>query len=344
MDRAIHGVRPRRGRLPEPDADEAAGRGDPGEVLVAQVPGVVADAADAGVRGDDGRVAIARASSIVRADAWATSRITPRASIRRDHLAARRREPALLDAVRGAAEDGVEEVGRRDHPDAGVGDDVHVGGVVVERMGALDREDAGGHRRVRRPVREVGREVRARPEEPEGAARAVLEPARLRREVEDARQEPAPGRGRPALRQRERQHLVARVRRCARCSGAAGRLHRPSTAPGGRPALDQPRDVHVAAVAAPQRGRDRTAASRRGGRRRGGWRGGRAPGPARASAVRPHPVHAALARRDQARRAPGGPPPAHRSPRRPAAMATRVAVPMPERPGRASGRIRIGTL
>ena len=55
IDRAIAVgvVAAARGR-PEPDADEAASRGDPAQVLVGQVAAVVGHAADARVRRDDG--------------------------------------------------------------------------------------------------------------------------------------------------------------------------------------------------------------------------------------------------------------------------------------------------
>ena len=47
-------VRAAAGGVPEPDPDEAAGRGDPRELRVGQVARVVEHAADAGVRRDDG--------------------------------------------------------------------------------------------------------------------------------------------------------------------------------------------------------------------------------------------------------------------------------------------------
>ena len=81
-----------------------------------------------------GRVETASASSMVRAELWATSSRTPRASIRRIISRPFGGEPVLLDAVRRATEHGVEEVGRRDHPDAGIGHDLHVGRVAVERV------------------------------------------------------------------------------------------------------------------------------------------------------------------------------------------------------------------
>ena len=90
VDRVADRARDRRdvvaaaGRRPEPDADEPAGRGDPAEVRrrtgcgrCRRRPGRRC------ARRRPGRVAIARTSSIVAAEAWATSTSIRRASIRR---------------------------------------------------------------------------------------------------------------------------------------------------------------------------------------------------------------------------------------------------------------------
>jgi UDP:flavonoid glycosyltransferase YjiC (YdhE family) len=75
------------------------------------------------------------------------------------HLAAQGRQPALRDAVRGTAEHGVGQVGRRDHPEAGVGEHLDVGRVAIERGRPLDRQQAGCARRARRPGGEVRRQA-----------------------------------------------------------------------------------------------------------------------------------------------------------------------------------------
>ena len=85
---------------------------------------------------------------MVAADAWATSTSIDARLHPLDHLAAGIGQAALLEPVRRAAERVVEEMARRHHPEAGVRDDVDVGRIAVERVSALDREQAGGQRRI----------------------------------------------------------------------------------------------------------------------------------------------------------------------------------------------------
>ncbi len=76
-----------------------------------------------------------------------------------DHLAAEVGQAALVDPVRRAAELVVEEVAGRHHPKARIGHDIDVRRVPVERVGALDGQDAGGDPRVLAPAIHVGRDV-----------------------------------------------------------------------------------------------------------------------------------------------------------------------------------------
>ena len=165
------GVLAARGRRPEPDPDEAAAwpaipsrcSSDRLRAL-SRTPRTPVCEATTGP-GRDGEGVVDGPGG-----AWATSSRTPRASIRRTISRPLAVSPSCSIAVRGAAEGGVEEVGRRDHPDARVGHDVHVGGVAVERVGALDREQAGRDPGVRRAVGEVGERGRRGSDHAEGPA------------------------------------------------------------------------------------------------------------------------------------------------------------------------------
>ena len=223
------------------------------ELRVGQVAGVVGDAADAGVRGRrPDASAIARTSSIVAGEACATSTSMPRASIRRIISRPALGQAALGDAVRRAAERVVEEVARRHHPEAGVGDDLDVGRIVVERVRALDREQAGGDPGSLAPGGLVGRRgppldrmIARRPSE-----RAAIESARGR-QVQRARQESPPGGRRPAERQGEQHDVVAPVV-VALDVQVARRLGRGGEHLERDVALDQPRDVDMAALRPPE--------------------------------------------------------------------------------------------
>ena len=70
------------GDRPEPDADQPAGRGDPADLVVGEVPDSRAAARTPVCDATIGRTAIDRMSSIVADDACATSMITPLASMR----------------------------------------------------------------------------------------------------------------------------------------------------------------------------------------------------------------------------------------------------------------------
>ena len=72
-----------------------------------------------------------------------------------------RGQAALQQPVGGAAEAVSKKWARRDHPVARGGEDIDVVDVVVERMGALDREERGGDRRVGRAPSQVGAQVGA---------------------------------------------------------------------------------------------------------------------------------------------------------------------------------------
>ena len=121
----------------------------PASMGVGQIAGVVAHAADAGVRRDDrpGRPWPGRRRSS-RRTRGRRRRACPRASIRRTISRPGVGQATLLDAVGRSAERVVEEMARRHHPEARVGDDLDVRRVAVERVGALDREEARRERRV----------------------------------------------------------------------------------------------------------------------------------------------------------------------------------------------------
>ena len=207
-------------RRPEADADDAAGRGHAPELLVGQVPGVVGDAADARVRHDDGarrdrQGVVDRRRRRVRQVEQHRARLHPP-----DHLATEVGQAALVDAVRRAAEGGVEEVRRRHHPVARVDQPIDVVEIAVERVRALDREERRGRWR-RRPPDEVGLEVGGRPEDREPPARASGRVVRPARQVERAFREAAPRRVAASPRPARGAGRRRSGRRCARCSGAA---------------------------------------------------------------------------------------------------------------------------
>ena len=213
-------VGPTARRIPEADPHHPAARRDPGEVLVRQVARVVRDTPNARVRRDRGRAETVSASSIVRADACATSSSTPRACIRDTISRPLRGQPVARDAVRGPAERRVEEVRRRDHAHAEVRDDVDVGRVVLERVRALDREQPGGELRVDNPLGGVRREVHSGLHDPERAAgRASRSRAPARRGTPPGAAD-GPRRGRPALRRAARARRRS-GRRCDRSSSPA---------------------------------------------------------------------------------------------------------------------------
>ena len=149
------------GGRPEPDADHAAGVGDPAQVRVGQVAGVVARSANAGVRRD--HRAPGHRQDVIDRRRRGVGDVHDHAPGLHplDHLAPGRRQSALGDAVRGAAEGVVEEVARRHHPEARVGNHLDVGRVAVERMRALDCQQSGGDRRPGPPPLQVCGEVRA---------------------------------------------------------------------------------------------------------------------------------------------------------------------------------------
>ena len=199
------------GGRPEPDPEQPAGRGDPPSVRVGQVATVVGDAAEPRVRGDDRPgghrqdVVDRRRRGMGDVDQH-PARLHPA-----DHLAPGGGQAALVDAVRRPAERVVEEVARRHHPEARVGDDLDVRRVAIERMGALDRQEAGGEARIEAARRLVVGQVAARPDDPEraiGAGRQVVGPGS---QVERPRQQPPPRRGRPAEREGQEHDVVAAV-------------------------------------------------------------------------------------------------------------------------------------
>jgi hypothetical protein len=165
---------------------------------VAQVAPVVAGATDAGV-GDDDRaprdrqhVVDGRGRGVREVDQHA-----PRLQAG-DPLAALRGQPALADAVRGAADVGVEEVRGGHHAEAGVGQHVHVREVALERVRALEPEERPDRATVARAPRDETVEVGGGADEGEPAPRppgGALQPLRL---VERAGAQAAPGGGRPA--------------------------------------------------------------------------------------------------------------------------------------------------
>ena len=159
------------GGRPEPDADRAAGGGDRragrpdrrstpagrraparGEAIDRYRSTLSSDAASLVARR---RPAASPSRGRHRSCAAEACRSTSIDASIRSIISARPGQPALLDAVRGAAEGVVEEVARRHHPEARVGDDLDVGRVAVERVRALDGQQPGGDRPARVRAREV---------------------------------------------------------------------------------------------------------------------------------------------------------------------------------------------
>ena len=164
-----------------------------------------------------GRVAMPTTSSIVAADAWATSGIRLRASISRTSSRPSGVSPPLAIAVRRPAVRRVEEVRGRDHAEARLDHRVERRQVGAQRVRALDREHARGEARVGRPRLEVRREVLARADEPERALRPGLQPVRPVREEQGARRQAAARCGAASGRRRPRWSRRRCGRRCARC-------------------------------------------------------------------------------------------------------------------------------
>ena len=222
IERAIAAAsRPPRGRVPEADADQPAGRGDPAQLVVGEVARVVGRR-----RG--------RRCATRRPGAWpcaSTSSIVARRRVRdvqrsgrappsrgrssrpsgRQPALARSRAPTRRTPCRRSAR--ARSCGSPASTIAST-----LTGSGLERVRALDREQPGGEARVGRPRREVRREVLARADEPERAARTGR-PAgapgprgtgRARGRLRQVRGRPAGGDGHAASRRRC-------GRRCARC-------------------------------------------------------------------------------------------------------------------------------
>ena len=190
--------------------------------------------------------AMASTSSMVAAEAWATSTSIPRASIRRIISRPASVSPVLRDAVRRPAERVVEEVAGRHHPEAGVGHDLDVGRVAVQGMGALDGQEAGGDRGTVAPGDLVGGQVGRRSDDPEaavgargqavGAAARWSARGRSRRHVAGGQPSARASRMTSSL----RSSLRSRLRWRGDCVVAARTCERDV-------AVDQPRHVHLAA-------------------------------------------------------------------------------------------------
>ena len=246
-DRAGDGrrVAPAGGRVPEADAHQPAGRGDPAQLVVGEVAPVVGRRADAGVRRDDG--ARGHAHHVVDRGGRRVGHVRDQAARLHlaDELAAERRQPALGDPVRRPAVRRVEEVRGRDHAEARLDHRVERREVGAQRVRALDREHARREARIGRPRLQVRREVLAGADEPERALRPGGQPVRPVREEQGARGQAPPRAGRPAGGDGHARHVVAAVV-VALDVEVARRLHRGREHLERDAALDHARHVEVA--------------------------------------------------------------------------------------------------
>ena len=196
-----------------------------------------------------GRVAMASTSSTVADDACATSTSIDRASIRRIISRPASVRPPFSTPCADPRERVVEEMRRASiRNPASATTSTFAGSSSSACAPSIARTPAGDARAFA-AIRAVGREVGGRAQDPQPASGPGREPVRPRREVQRPRQEPSPGRGRPAQRDGEQDHVVARIVvaldvEVARRLGRGGQdLQRDI-------ALDQPRHVDVAACAA----------------------------------------------------------------------------------------------
>ena len=300
-------------------------------------------AADAGVRRDDGaRGHARRTSSIVAADAWATSSDQAARLHLADQLAAERRQPALgdpcADPPNAVSKKCAGEIMRK--PASTIASSVDE--VGAQRVRALDREHARREARVGRPRLQVGREVLARADEPERAVGPGGQPVRPVREEQGARGQAPPGAGRPAGGDGHARHVVAAVV-VALDVEVARRLHRGREHLEGDAALDHARHVEVATgpaheqVAAEQQ-RVRVQVDRPDRRVEGQRTLGRV---GRRGRDR---VQAPLDAADQVIEHRAGGRQRRRPPRAPPATAIRRRALTRRTPGRGSGRIQSGML
>lgn len=130
--------------VPEPDADESAGGGDAFDLVIGEVAGVVAGATDAGVGDDDGQAA--ECEDFVDNFRGGVGEIDEDVEVLHelDDLASGGGESAFFDAVCGAADVVVEEVGWGHHAVADVEEELHADHVAFEAVEAFDAEDACG--------------------------------------------------------------------------------------------------------------------------------------------------------------------------------------------------------
>ena len=140
--------------VPEPDANETADRRDPPQLIVGQVPPVVGrpPGRRCATR-PPGGCAIPTTSSIVATDACAMSTISPRASISRTSSRPRSVRPPFVQPVGRAAVRRVEEVGGRDHAEAGVDERVERRQVRTERVAPSIASRPARQPRVAAPAR-----------------------------------------------------------------------------------------------------------------------------------------------------------------------------------------------
>ena len=136
------------GRLPKPDSDETARRGDTLELGVGEVTGIVACAANAGMGDDDGW-------SVHRED-FVDDLCGGMGEVDEDielshvlyDVSTEGSEASFFDAVCGAAKVVVEEVGGRHHTIPGIKEELHTDHIAFETVQTLDAKNACGDRWV----------------------------------------------------------------------------------------------------------------------------------------------------------------------------------------------------
>src|SRR5262245_60581361 len=145
--------------LPEADAHDAARARDPPELLVREVAGVVAGSLYSRVRDDHG-TAGHREHLLDRPGRRVGEVDEHRPLLEPVHdLAPQGREPALRDAVGGARDLVVEEVGEAHHPVPRDVHGLHVRRLALEHLRSLQREEPGHERRVLAAPLQERREV-----------------------------------------------------------------------------------------------------------------------------------------------------------------------------------------
>ena len=234
------------------DADQRAVLLQRRELRVGEVARAVAGGLDAGVRDDHGPGG--RGEDVVHRLRGGVGEVDDDLPLLQlaQPVAAQRAEAAVADAVGGAADLGVGEVGRRHHAEAGVVEHVHRSEVAFQRLRALERQQRAHRLRPKRPLGEQRLQLRAGAHRHQGSAAALLHLPQPQGLEEGAGAPARPGGPRPARDEGEGSDHVGRGRLVARDVHAQRRLGDGAKHLEGRPGFLQPRHVHLPARGALQ--------------------------------------------------------------------------------------------